>query len=512
MCKSYLVPFLALFLLVGAASSYAGISPLPDPGPIPTAEPLPDPPPDDCAVCHDPVPGPGPGPAPESCADDMGCNDGNACTTDSCDTATNMCVHTPIAGCCSVDADCDDFNACTTDSCDAGTALCSHEAIVCPQTICRTAVCNRETGLCESDPVVCPDDGNPCTDEFCDNETGACERTLKNCDDGVACTDDSCNEEAGGCENTPNDSLCDDGRFCNGVETCDPTLGDARGCEAGPPPCNEGDECNDTCNEDDHNCFTDADTLCDVVGDNDDGNNCTIAACDGFGTCDQGRLGNPMCICRAGFWGTHAGEENVKKKKRSMNVTQAVMEANAAYPNICGEEINNTSVDTAGSALEALCVAPMGMQEYQLARQLTAMALNCVMTDLGGASDSNPCASLGMSIEDLFVNCNDACASGDSTMFEMCIEEISCFNNGGVFTEDGYCRTGSCSYDGSSCNDTDAPCNAGTCDPILDNCSENPLVNDTFGLYFDPPGPAGSSKACNMAIKDACTIFGNCSM
>jgi hypothetical protein len=508
MCKSYLVPFLALFLLAGVASSYAGISPLPDPGPSPTAEPLPGPAPDDCAACHDPVPDPGPaptpipepspepgpepspepGPVPEPCAGDANCDDGNICTSDECNASTNVCEHTPVASCCTSDVDCNDSNVCTTDSCDTG------------------------TGLCESEAKVCPDDGNPCTDEFCNSDTGACDSAQKNCDDGVACTDDSCNEEAGGCENTPNDSLCDDGRFCNGVETCDPTLGDARGCEAGPPPCNEGDECNDTCNEDDHNCFTDADTLCDVVGDNDDGNNCTIAACDGFGTCDQGRLGNPICICRAGFWGTHAGEEKVNKKKTSVNMTQAVMEANAGYLNICGEEIDNTSVDTAGSALEALCVAPMGMQEYQLARQLTAMALNCIMTDLVGVLDNNPCAGMGMGIEDLFANCNDACASGDSTMFEMCIEETSCFNNGGVFMEDGYCRTGTCSDDGSPCNDTDAPCNAGTCDPILDNCSENPLVNDTLGLFFDPPGPAGSSKACNMAIRNACTIFDNCSM
>jgi formylglycine-generating enzyme required for sulfatase activity len=40
------------------------------------------------------------------------------------------------------------------------------------------------------------------------------------CDDGTECTDDDCN--AGMCENTPtNEGLpCDDGQFCNGVETC----------------------------------------------------------------------------------------------------------------------------------------------------------------------------------------------------------------------------------------------------------------------------------------------------
>jgi hypothetical protein len=50
-----------------------------------------------------------------------------------------------------------------------------------------------------------------------------------NCIDGVSCTVDSCNEETDNCDNTPNDSLCDDGFYCTGVETCDAALD----CRAG---------------------------------------------------------------------------------------------------------------------------------------------------------------------------------------------------------------------------------------------------------------------------------------
>jgi subtilisin family serine protease len=65
--------------------------------------------------------------------------------------------------------------------------------------------------------------------------------TPPNCSDGVACTNDSCNEATNSCDHVANNANCDDGLFCNGSETCHPTLG----CQAGtdpcaPQPCNEG--------------------------------------------------------------------------------------------------------------------------------------------------------------------------------------------------------------------------------------------------------------------------------
>jgi hypothetical protein len=71
------------------------------------------------------------------------CDDGNHCTTDSCDPATGNCVNTLTPG-----ANCDDGNPCTVnDTCNA-------------------------SGQCEGTPINC-DDGDPCTDDFCDG-TGNC--------------------------------------------------------------------------------------------------------------------------------------------------------------------------------------------------------------------------------------------------------------------------------------------------------------------------------------------------
>ena len=64
-------------------------------------------------------------------------------------------------------------------------------------------------------------------------------------DDGVACTDDSCDEVNDVVVNAPNDANCDNGLFCDGVETCDPVLD----CQVGTDPCGGGacDEGTDTC-------------------------------------------------------------------------------------------------------------------------------------------------------------------------------------------------------------------------------------------------------------------------
>ncbi len=153
------------------------------------------------------------------------------------------------------------------------------------------------------------------------------------------------------------------------------------------------------------------------------------------------------------------------EKVGSLNITQMVIdEALNDELLICGQTIDNTVVGNAMSALEAVCVSPKGDQRLQLARQLTAAALNCVMS--GAIADCN-------SLIDVFDTCNDACTN--DTDPGTCIEDLDAFNNG--FT---------------------------TSDP---SCHDQPLVNDALGLDFDPPGPAGSSQACKAATKNSTIIL-----
>ena len=180
-------------------------------------------------------------------------------------------------------------------------------------------------------------------------------------------------------------------------------------------------------------------------------------------------------ICRTpGFWAEHAGTE----KKNSVNITQAVI---SAAPGgcivVCGEKITNTAVNSANSALEAMCVTG----QLQLPRQLMAAALNCIMTN--GSADCT-----GTGIEDVFQACNAACPASKTAVVGGhtidCIGAIDCFNNGGEFDPA-----------------------TGACTPVANNCHDQPLCNQDLGLCFEPPGPAGSTSACNQARHNSCAII-----
>jgi hypothetical protein len=122
------------------------------------------------------------------------------------------------------------------------------------------------------------DDGLFCSGpETCD-VYGACQPgTPVDCDDGVGCTDDWCDQATGACENTPDKGACDDGLFCNGVETCNAALD----CQAGTDPCpgQDCDEATDTCDA----------PVCDNDGICEEGEDCNNCLND----CRQKTTGKP---------------------------------------------------------------------------------------------------------------------------------------------------------------------------------------------------------------------------
>jgi hypothetical protein len=145
----------------------------------------------------------------------INCDDGNACTTDSCNAATG-CVYTPIS--------CDDSNACTADSCDPATG-CAHAAIVC-------------------------DDGNLCTDDTCNPASGCVYTPKPIVSDNNPCTDDSCDPATGLPVYVNNTLPCDDGLFCTTNDTCSggSCVGGANPCSDPTPVCNEElDRCEQIC-------------------------------------------------------------------------------------------------------------------------------------------------------------------------------------------------------------------------------------------------------------------------
>ena len=209
--------------------------------------------------------------------------------------------------------------------------------------------------------------------------------------------------------------------------------------------------------------------------------------------------GSAPGICRTpGFFGTHGGEE----KANSTNITLALLEAFNAVNDpdltICGQTITNTDVGSVNSALEAICVSPKGDSRLQLARQLMAAALNCIITN-SDEPNAVACPSAGLegavcggvSNEDIFNACNEACAVGDLTVtidseVISCIGALDCFNNGGSF-------------------EFDEALGEFACLEVADSCHDQPLDQGCFD--FEPPGSAGSPRACNDARKNEVNIL-----
>jgi cysteine-rich repeat protein len=218
------------------------------------------------------------------------CDDGNLQSGDGCDA--NCSITACGNGVRSVDELCDDGNTIDGDGCNANCrpSACE-EAANCSSfaSQCSVGFCNPENGFCDGLAInegrpcgagcggvgqcrdgacvgalgaVC-DDGNPCTDDICQaggcvhpfneapcNECGVCSQgackrgSATACNDANPCTVDTCASD-GSCGNVEDDGAeCDDGLFCNGLDTCDQ---DACTIHAGDP-CGGGTTCSENAN------------------------------------------------------------------------------------------------------------------------------------------------------------------------------------------------------------------------------------------------------------------------
>jgi hypothetical protein len=175
--------------------------------------------------------------------------------------ADGVCTQT---GDCDVDTDCPATQACNEGRC-VQNPTCVDDAGCPPSQRCVAGVCTRR------DP--CTTDDECAFDETCVDGTcaviGTCE-TVNDCpnEPGIACLDNVCTRAPCG-----RDSDCDNGAFCDGVETCNPRVG----CADGPDPATPGlPSCaSETCDEDNNTLI--------VVANNDrcvDGSPCTDDVCD----------------------------------------------------------------------------------------------------------------------------------------------------------------------------------------------------------------------------------------
>ncbi len=183
---------------------------------------------------------------------------------------------------CTEDADCDDGIFCNgVESCDVESGLCVALSS-CPPfldgCVIRGGICDEATDSCLDQPNDgdC-DDGVFCNGvESCDVVTGTC-NALSACppfQDGCVTRGGMCDEATDSCLDVPNDGDCDDGVFCNGVESCDVVTGGCVAVSSCPPQFPNGcvrpgalcDEKTDACFDELDDGLCPADTTCQPDG------------------------------------------------------------------------------------------------------------------------------------------------------------------------------------------------------------------------------------------------------
>ncbi|MBM4394856.1 MAG: hypothetical protein FJ087_04115 [Deltaproteobacteria bacterium] len=172
------------------------------------------------------------------------CDDGNACTPDSCDPDTGLCAHGKD--------DCDDGNPCTTDTCEPTGPGCRHTpAVGAPcgdHDACTIEDACTAAAKCVGMATNC-DDGNSCTKDGCDDASGCfheidpdapcCDGGVSWCDDGSPCTTDGCDPVTFECTHDANAAACDDADACTVNDSCD-----AGGkCKGVAKACSDGNSC-----------------------------------------------------------------------------------------------------------------------------------------------------------------------------------------------------------------------------------------------------------------------------
>ena len=413
---------------------------------------------------------------------------------------------------------CDDGVACTDDSCDNG--VCHHVAndLHCPD---NSLHCD---GIEYCDETLdCQSTGDPCpTAEYCDEATDSCGDCLvdENCNDHVNCTDDKC--ISGGCVYLPADEKCtDDDEYCNGREICDPQAG----CVSTGNPCTAIEFCNEqgeSCDEcrfdsdcDDNNACT-AGHACvlgvcqtahavDCSGESDQ---CNTAACDPAGEpgncnvmtpvsdgteCDDEMYCTVGDQCTAGACGGVA--RDCKDASDQCNVGICNEEASECQPQpiqdgtFCDDGLFCTTGD---SCLGGLCKGA--------ARDCSSSADQChmaVCNEANGSCDAIPLANGTTCDDDLYCTVEDSCQEGICRGAVRDCTAIGDQCKVGICSEKDQACTAIAVPDGVSCNDANA-CHIG----------ESCLAGSCTGGA--PPDCSAQADQCNAASCDPAGAEGNC--
>jgi hypothetical protein len=217
------------------------------------------------------------------CVSDAACDDGNPCTTNTCDAGSCVTTNNNL-GNCNDGLYCNGSETCVDGTCQSGPDITCDDGIA-----CTTDACNPLTNSCNYTPSDSACSDSFCLPEFCNSSSGCQAGTPPTCVHG-------CNEAARACNECTVNADCDDNDACNGSETCSGGI-----CQSGIiVNCNNGIFCDgtETCNDlggGAYECISLGNpcTGCDLC--NEDTDQCDIGAkpdCCGNGVCEVGESCN----------------------------------------------------------------------------------------------------------------------------------------------------------------------------------------------------------------------------
>ncbi len=433
------------------------------------------------------------------------CDDGDPCTTDSCDQYLG-CVHSLNA------QPCDDGQVCTgtkesPDHCQSGTCQPGANACQCNSDTdcaglgkvdkclvkstcvkdsngtsqclqlqvdvkdcssvnpCVLGVCNPMTGNCDQFKLAGPScsDDNLCTvGDHCDS--GFCIGALNDCDDGNACSIDSCDKVLGCLHNPATDgSACSDGNLCTGPDAC------SSGACVGP-----------TVNCDDKNSCTTELACSPKVG-------CQHVPLAVGTSCDDGDActGNPF-INDGTVVQDHCGEAHTCVGGTPKNCDQGSACQSAAC--------SPTSPDSVKVGKYLGCIYPPNSnpcndgnpctQGETCAGGTCKLPLDATPVD---CDDSNPCTT------DLCVSANPPAGQVVGCNHLNNVDACDDFN---ICTAKDTCGAGKCLGVAVNCDDQNT-CTSEVCDPASQN--------------VNPDGTANGCTYTKVVANDPCGGFAQCS-
>ncbi|MBM4343126.1 MAG: hypothetical protein FJ100_07080 [Deltaproteobacteria bacterium] len=455
--------------------------------------------------------------------------DDTACSKNTCNPKTGLCVHLPVAE----GKPCDDGNACT------------------PNETCQAGTCQSAANVCEcakDADCAAKDDGNPCNgSQFCDVKAGKCvtnPATVVHCntDDDPACLRDVCDPKSGECAATAlpkNGTPCDDGNPCTVAEAC---AGGA--CVATVNTCQcqsdadckakeDGDLCNGTlfCDKAAGKCVVNPATV--VVCPNAFDEVCLANTCDKLtGTCgmkpvNQGNQCPGDNACSAGGWCQfgvcEVGETSTCaciKDADCGKFEDGDLCNGTLYCDKTGQapvcKVIPGTVKTCATTQDTAC----------LVNQCVATIGNCAMTAKTGKCDDGDACTVGDTCQSgacakgVALTCND----GDACTMDLCKAGYGCLSlpqaqtacdDGNPCTADGCAAQLGCTHppvsgpcdDGSPCTANDA-CKDGACNGAKAACDDgNPCTDDLCNAKSGcaaTPNSAGCDDGNVCTKGDAC--------